>query len=562
MSSPINITVFTLIHIILLTIADPLVELPLGKIVGSVKESVSGRKFYAFEGVPYAKPPVGVNRFEEPLPIDPWNGTWMANTVHKCLQYRHLSGSDNEDPVIGLEDCLYLNIYTPSLDVNSNLDVIVFIHGGAFMFNYGAFQGPQILLDKYVVYVNFNYRLGPLGFLSTEDDVVPGNNGIKDQIAALQFVQKYIRYFGGNPNSVTIAGNSAGGASVHFHYMINKTEGLFHKGFSQSGTALNPWVIAENPLEKTTQISRLLGCSTESTKEMIECLKERPGKQIVETIPTFQPWLYNPFSPFAVVVDEWAKDPLLPEHPYKLLKKKLVRNVPWIASHVNSEGLYPAAEFFADEQHLDDLDKRWEEIVPYILHYNETVDSEDIHAVNTKIRDYYFGDSAVNRQTYEDLVQMIGDRLFVTDIHKAVKLHAEASMAHTYLYYFTYRGDHSRSEGRSQSKKNFGAAHGDDASYILSMAMDTRSNERDRAMSDFMVEMWLSVAKTGKPNVTHLEWTPVSRNTKRLKYLRISSPDILLMEENGNLGNRDFWEPLPIRENEKLFERIRDKNEL
>nr|QYA71950.1 carboxylesterase [Anoplophora glabripennis]QYA72001.1 carboxylesterase [Anoplophora glabripennis] len=562
MSSMNNIAIFTLtVYSVVLTRGDPLVELPLGKIVGSIKESVSGRKFYSFEGVPYAKPPVGTNRFEAPLPIDPWNGTWTANVIYKCLQYRHLSQS-KEDPVTGLEDCLYLNIYTPSLDVRENLDVIVFIHGGAFMFNYGAFQGPQILLDKDIVYVNLNYRLGPLGFLSTEDDVVPGNNGIKDQIVALQFIQKYIRYFGGNPNSVTITGNSAGGGSVHFHYMISKSKGLFHKGFSQSGTTLNPWVIAENPLEKTKQIASLLGCSSQSTKEMVDCLKERPGKQIVETITTFQPWLFNPFSPFAVVVDKWAEDPLIPDHPYQLLKKKLVHSVPWIASHVNSEGLYPAAEFFSDEKYLDDIDKRWDDILPHILHYNETVNSEDIHAVNTKIRDYYLGDANVNKHTFGDLVQIIGDRLFVTDIHKAVKLHAEASAAPTYLYYFTYRGEHSRSEGRSKSRKNFGAAHGDDASYILSMALDTRSNERDKAMSDMMVEMWLSVARTGKPNVTQLEWTPVPRDSKRIKYLRISSPDNLLIEENENLGNKEFWESLPIRENEKLFERTRDKNEL
>ncbi|KAJ8933690.1 hypothetical protein NQ318_008408 [Aromia moschata] len=245
------IELFFTLFVLSTYVENPVVELPLGKIEGAIKKSISGRNFLSFEGVPYGQPPVGKNRFEEPLPVEPWKGTKIARNIYKCLQYRHLRPESTEEPVVGNEDCLYLNIYTPSLDARAELDVIVFIHGGAFMFNYGGFQGPEVLLDRDIVYVNFNYRLGPLGFLSTEDDVVPGNNGLKDQIEAFKFIRDYIRYFGGNPNSVTISGNSAGAASVHFHYLMKKSRGLFNRGISQSGTALNPWVLMENPLEKT-----------------------------------------------------------------------------------------------------------------------------------------------------------------------------------------------------------------------------------------------------------------------------------------------------------------------
>lgn len=96
------------------------------------------------------------------MPLKPWHGIWNASTIYKCMQYYQYT-NPGEDFVIGDEDCLYLNIYTPSLNPNSNFDVIVYIHGGAFMFNWGGIQGPEYLLDKNLVYVNLNYRLGPLG---------------------------------------------------------------------------------------------------------------------------------------------------------------------------------------------------------------------------------------------------------------------------------------------------------------------------------------------------------------------------------------------------------------
>lgn len=124
-------------------------------------------------------------------------------------------------------------------------DVIVYIHGGAFMFGSGAMYGHKYILDRDVIYVSLNYRLGPLGekigriyynnvlqtskisgFLSTEDTVLPGNNGLKDQLLALKWIKENIRYFGGNPESITLTGMSAGGASAHIHYISPLSQGI------------------------------------------------------------------------------------------------------------------------------------------------------------------------------------------------------------------------------------------------------------------------------------------------------------------------------------------------
>lgn len=148
---------------------------------------------------------------------------WKANTVHTCLQYSHENGG--AAAVKGNEDCLYLNIYRPNDQSLNNMDVIFYIHGGAFMFNNGGSNQPIYLLDKDVVLISINYRLGPLGFLSLEDKVLPGNNGLKDQALALKWVKANIHYFGGNPNSITITGMSAGSASVHLHTLSPSTTG-------------------------------------------------------------------------------------------------------------------------------------------------------------------------------------------------------------------------------------------------------------------------------------------------------------------------------------------------
>lgn len=107
------------------------------------------------------------------------------------------------------------------------MNVVVYIHGGAFQFGAGVHFGPQYLLDtEDFVYVSFNYRLGPLGFATTGDETLPGNNGLKDQVAALKWVQRNVAAFGGNPGAVTVAGMSAGGASVHYHMLSPMSSGI------------------------------------------------------------------------------------------------------------------------------------------------------------------------------------------------------------------------------------------------------------------------------------------------------------------------------------------------
>nr|CAI5819452.1 unnamed protein product [Callosobruchus analis] len=405
-----------------------------------------------------------------------------------CMQLYHYT-PPGQDMVTGDEDCLYMNIYTRDLNPTESMDVLVYIHGGAFMFNKGGNQGPEFIVGKKIVYVNFNYRLGPLGFLSTEDDLILGNMGLKDQQMVLKWIKENIHHFGGNPDSVTIVGNSAGGASVQLHLLAPGSRGLFQKGYSQSGCALNGWALVENPLKKALKLANLAGCPTDIVEETVNCLRSRPAKQIVAAVKQFQPWLYNPFTVFGPVVDIWTTDPFIPDHPFALLEEKKVQDLPWMISYVSEEGLYPGSDFYDDEK-LQYLEDNWNDLMPYILHYMDVIETEERELIGQKIRKQYLGDKKLNKITYNRLIQAMTDRLFVADIEKAGKLHSAAVSSPVYSYFFNYRGAHSKTETRINSNENIGVSHTDDNAYMFKTnIVETMSTEADRNMTEIMVQI-------------------------------------------------------------------------
>lgn len=364
--------------------------------------------FYAFEGIPYADAPVGQRRFEPPKAYSlKWDEPYDATKPgESCLQWDHFK-FDVDDKLRGAEDCLFLNVYTPALETDELLPVFVYIHGGAFMFGNGDYYGPKILTTRKVVYVNLNYRLGPLGFLALENDLVPGNMGMKDQVLALKWVQKNIAAFGGDPQKVTITGFSAGGASVHLHYMSPLSLGLFSKGISHSGCALNPWVFMENAKEKARKVAESVGCPTTSSYKLIACLKEKPAEDIVRTVALFQPFLYNPFSPFAVTVEPKHDGAFLTQKPIDILRLRQFQELPWVASATEAKGLYPAGEFMRHENYLPEINQDWDKIIPFILDFNLTIPAKRIKNVSQKIREHYLGtNTKLDKATFSRFVDV------------------------------------------------------------------------------------------------------------------------------------------------------------
>ncbi|ELU17243.1 hypothetical protein CAPTEDRAFT_168085 [Capitella teleta] len=243
----------------------------------------------AFLGIPYAQPPVGPLRFARPILLDSeWNGVLDASEYGPfCPQNPKVMNDGAYEPTCLpeksslSEDCLQLNIFTP--DPSKKLPVLVFIHGGGYIYGSGIlYDGTALAAMQDIVVVSFNYRLAPFGYLHDDQGSelpATGHLGHLDQRIALQWVQKYIQYFGGDPSRVTLAGQSAGAASVTFHLLSEESRGLFSQAVIHSDYTLK----SSHPKSGKSAIQRLMhqleGCEQ---KEIFECLREKSPEEIIE----------------------------------------------------------------------------------------------------------------------------------------------------------------------------------------------------------------------------------------------------------------------------------------
>ncbi|XP_059486020.1 juvenile hormone esterase-like [Neocloeon triangulifer] len=272
---------------------DPLEIEGLGMVLGIFSKSRDKRQYESYRGIRYAKSPaknVSNRRFLPPIPEEPW-GNETVNAIffgQHCTQTSPLKGADfytlhrlgqpdiDESKADGdLEDCLFLNVYTPDRAPAKPLPVMVWFYGGAFVDGSGLIYGPDFFMDHDVVIVTLNYRLGPLGFMSLEIDEIPGNAGLFDQIEALRWVKSHIHNFGGDPNEVTIFGESAGASSVSFLSISPLAKGLFNKIIAQSGAAMDEWTVDREPVYNALGIAKIAGCTQEEgDPALVECLQE------------------------------------------------------------------------------------------------------------------------------------------------------------------------------------------------------------------------------------------------------------------------------------------------
>merc|ERR1711981_1400728 len=202
-------------------------------------------------------------RFRPPAPALAWEGVREATSLPSACPQNPPGGKFE-----GSEDCLYLNVFTRHLNPEAKRPVIVFIHGGAFTYGSVNTATGQYMLEQDMVLVTLHYRLGPLGFLTTEDSAAPGNIGLHDQVAALRWVQTHIGQFGGDPALVTLVGMSDGGASVNYLQLSPQTDGLF-----QRAAALSGWANIPNQAKTAKALAEALACPTSPSSALLDCLR-------------------------------------------------------------------------------------------------------------------------------------------------------------------------------------------------------------------------------------------------------------------------------------------------
>lgn len=469
----------------------PLVETKYGVVQGSTEDD----SVRVFKGIPFAAPPVGDLRWSPPQPPESWE------RVRHAVEF----GSDCMQPQGGIgssraaksEDCLYLNVW--SVERDEPQPVMVWIHGGGFSFGSGSndgYYGTEFAKSG-VVLVTINYRLGFAGFfahpgLSAESEHgVSGNQGIFDQLAALKWVNENIAAFGGDPNNVTIFGESAGSMSVCYLVATPLSKGLFQKAIGQSGGCFNKHPTLDEPLENPEQtegeleggghaageaIARALGAKGEGT-EAIDELREMDWNALVmahRQSSVSMSWR-------SIYVDGY----MFPDQMGNLLANDGGNPVPVMVGSNTDEGTWLYAG--VPELSLED----WKASV------REETDGDPEMFIELYMED-------AKKSTKTATQQMISDVVFAWEMRKWAQLITHRGLD-AYMYVFS----HAPFLPGVGPDRPMGAFHAGEIAFVFNNRNEATWNEDDHKVADLMHAYWVNFAKTGSPNGEGLPTWPV-----------------------------------------------------
>nr|XP_045005206.1 carboxylesterase 1D isoform X3 [Jaculus jaculus] len=501
-----------------------------------------------FLGVPFAKPPLGALRFTPPQPPEPWS--FVKNTTSyppMCSQdavggqvLSELFTNRKESiPLKFSEDCLYLNIYTPAdLTKNSRLPVMVWIHGGGLVVGGAStYDGLALSAHEKVVVVTIQYRLGIWGFFSTGDEHSRGNWGHLDQVAALRWVQDNIVNFGGNPGSVTIFGESAGGESVSVLVLSPLAKNLFHRAISESGVALTDSLLLTSVVAcgLLQLIATLAGCKTTTSAVMVHCLRQKTEDELLETSLKLVGFLATakrnyPFLP--TVVD----GVVLLKAPEEILAEKSFNKVPYIVG-INKQEFgwiiptlmgYPLSEGKLDQKTAASL--LWKSYP--LLKIPENL----ISAATEK----YLGGTDDLVKKKDLFLDLVADVVFGVPSVLVARGHRDAG-APTYMYEFQY----CPSFASDMRPKTVIADHGDEIFSVLGAPfLKGGASDEELNLSKTMMKFWANFARHGNPNGNGLPHWP--EYDQKEGYLQIGAT----MEASQRLKDKEvaFWTELRAKE--------------
>ncbi|XP_017968989.1 esterase B1 isoform X3 [Drosophila navojoa] len=537
----------------------------LGKVRGRFQKYRSGERggYYSFKGMRYGAPPTGARRFRAALPEKPWSGVRDASREGQSCPHKNMI----LDTFKGDEDCLFLNVFTTRMpkedDAQPKLPVMVWLHGGGFSFGSGNsfLYGPDYLVAEDIVLVTLNYRLGPLGFLTAGPDA-PGNQGLKDQVLALQWVRDNIEAFGGDPQQVTIFGESAGASSVQLLLLSPLAKGLFHRAISQSGSALNPWSMAASSGQRAARLAANLGyVGANNTEEILDFLRRVPAMKLVEAAPTTltaDDQRNNIGLPFVPVVEGyWNKDsqeetyleqPFLTEHPSDMYDAHNFNSeVPYMTGYNTHEAMLFIRRLRKNPQLLNIIENDFGRLVPHDLNVSHAHDR-----VTREIRSFYLGNKHVGLESVDEMIALLTDLMFLQGIRRTARNHAKYGNAPVYMYRFSFDGAlglYKRMLGIPRP----GVCHGDEMGYLfkfgfLNLSLDPKSMEVQ--VKNRMVRMWANFAKYGTPTpniedpLLTAKWAPIDATNvmNSLNYLDISHE--LNMKTNPEPERQRFWDEM------------------
>ncbi|XP_054154588.1 cholinesterase-like [Oppia nitens] len=530
-------------------IQNVIIDTTFGKLLGS-RHNVSGNLYNQFLSIPYAQPPINKLRFKKPEPLSSgttsgdgmrqWDGIREANrwppfcTQINLKQYEYLTKINNYDTQ---EDCLYLNIWTPSggdlpknLTVHQNgklLPVIVYIHGGVFVYmgtSFDIFNGGLMASLGQLVFVSFNYRLGIFGFLDTgaddydNDDDSGGNDGIDknvgfyDQILALNWVKQNIRQFGGDPDSITLMGQSAGAISIGLLMAAPEASHLFHRAILESSSPMQMKFFYEISGHQFPRILQLTNCGgsgrqQRTVSQQYQCLRQVSAEDLNKI---HEQLMTNTFMSFSPTIPSRV----LPQFPREAFDPNLadngIRQKQVLIGGNADEGTLFLHQIRPIEFPLDTVPDIRRETVSRLL--------ADMSSGVRNLSDYQL-DSLVDRivgtdgslspeQLRHRIAEVIGDFLFKGPVIKFADSLSDWPNITVYMYYFTQRS--------GLLPEWIGSSHFEECQYVFGLPLrypqmyglstdDSTTTttttattvDEHRAFSRRLIETWSHFAKTG-----------------------------------------------------------------
>ena len=462
-------------------------------------------KVRMFKGIPFAAPPVGELRWKPPQPVANWTGVRKAAEFGaRCMQPRVFPGKLFRGPDPS-EDCLYLNVFTPSPTAAKPLPVMVWIYGGGFTAGSASEprQDPENMAKKGVVVVSMEYRLGVFGFFSLpeltreSEHHASGNYGLLDQVAALEWVRRNVAAFGGDPHNVTIFGESAGSFSVSALMASPLAQGLFQKAIGESGALLGALRI--RPLAEA-----------EAAGEKFANSLGAPSLAVLRALPADQ--LYEAASkPGTIRTSAVVDGYFLPEDIRSIFTSGKQSHVPLLAGWNSDEGNFKS--FFKGA-------------APTVANYVEHVHTLFGDHADAFLKLY---PAATDDQARRSAQDYEGDRFLAGSTWNWIEL--QAATGHSRI--FRYEFEDAPPSAVGSTEPSLGAYHGAEIGFVFeNLAWEKLPwRPEDEKLSHLMCTYWTNFAKTGNPNGPGLpHWPAYSRDHKyQVMHLNANShaaPDV------------------------------------
>lgn len=501
---------------------DLIVNTNKGKIRGVTLKSATNKDVDVWYGIPYAQPPVGDLRFRHPRPIEAWRD--VKETTKKpnsCVQIKDtffpgFYGAEmwNANTPIS-EDCLYLNVAVPQPHPQ-NSAVLVWIYGGGFYSGTSTLDVYDLRVlsaEENIIVVSIQYRVASLGFAFFDTEDTPGNCGLFDQLMGLQWIKDNIAKFGGNPNNITIFGESAGAASVSFHLLSPLSRNLFSQAVMQSASALVPWgvITKEESVLRGLRLAEVLKCphDRKNLRATIECLRSKDAHELVA-----KEWDGIVFGicefPFTPIID----GAFLDETPQKSLETKNFKKTNVMMGVNKDEGvffiMYYLTELFKKEETVY---VNREDFIRSVGELNLYVKSVGKEAIIYEYTDWLQPtDPLKNRDALD---RMVGDYAFTCPVVDFAHRFAEIGN-NVFFYYFNERASNNPWPTWT------GVLHGDEIAFIFGDPLNKSRNydKQEVRLSKRMMSYWANFAKTGNPSLSadgtwsSIYW-PIHSPTKR-----------------------------------------------